>query len=406
MSAVPYPEPEEPDGSGLGGDGGDADDGGWDENAGEGVQQGLFITLPAEELNLEGFSEGGRADTMAPGPLLSTIVGVVAGDHGADLASLADDQLIGFLSGVQRMESWITWAKMAAVNEFAARPRKRDNTAADQIAFGLNLTWLTAMGEVSYASAVARRLPVTFAALYAGTLRPLDVRIIEDATSVLSDADAAKADAELAGMAPGLTYGQLRAQASKLVLKLDPKAVAKRKERARRETHVRCFREDSGNAGISGRELPSVEALAAMQHIQDRARQLREAGMGGTLEELKARALLDLLREQDSRHTLDDPAEDGPDSGDAHPGQDGSAAGQDRRDSAWDASDLFGADPDEDDPEDGGPEDENPEDGNPGDGGSGGGGSGGSGGSSGPGGGGRGSGTGPVLAALVNITIP
>jgi len=147
MSAVPCPEPEpeEPLGLGLGADedggewaGRDVDGGDWDE---EGFpQQGLFMTLPAEELNLEGFSEGGRADTMAPGPLLSTILGVIAGDHGENLSSLADDQLIGFLSGVQRMESWITWAKMAALTEFAARPRKRDNTAADQIAFALNLT--------------------------------------------------------------------------------------------------------------------------------------------------------------------------------------------------------------------------------------------------------------------------
>ena len=48
-----------------------------------------------------------------------------------------------------------------------------------------------------------------------------------------------------------------------------------------------------GNAGITSRELPSVEVLASMQHIEGRARALRDAGMPGTWQELKARALLD-----------------------------------------------------------------------------------------------------------------
>jgi hypothetical protein len=99
------------------------------------------------------------------------------------------------------------------------------------------------------------------------------------------------------------TYAELRRAAGRLVLRLDPDAVRKRKEMARREARVRAFREESGNAGISGREMPSVEVLASMQHIEDRARALRSAGVPGTWEELKVRATLDLLRERDSRQT-------------------------------------------------------------------------------------------------------
>ena len=100
---------------------------------------------------------------------------------------------------------------------------------------------------------------------------------------------------------PSKTYGELRRAANRLVLRLDPEAVRKRKEKARREARVRAFREDSGNAGISGREMPSVEVLASMQHVEARARALREAGVPGTWEELKVRATLDLLQERDSR---------------------------------------------------------------------------------------------------------
>src|SRR5690242_5284240 len=301
MSAALSFEPDEPPGSGLSGDqGGD----GWDEA--EGVQQGLYVTLPAEELTLEGFAENGRADTMAPGPLLAMLLGAVAGENGEGLAGLSDDQLIGFLSGTRRMESRMAWAKMAALAEFASRPRRQD-FAADEVASAFNVTWLSAAGEIDYARTVKRRLPVTFAALGAGKLYPVHVKIIEEATGILSGEDAAIADAELAEAAQSKTYTELRRAATRLVLRLDPEAVRKRKEQARRGTTVRSFREESGNAGITGREMPSADVLASMQHVEARARALREAGVPGTWEELKVRATLDLLQERDSR-----PADAGP----------------------------------------------------------------------------------------------
>ena len=71
---------------------------------------------------------------------------------------------------------------------------------------------------------------------------------------------------------------------------------------------MRSFREESGNAGITGREMPSVEVLASMQHVEERARALRNAGVPGTWEELKVRATLDLLQERDSRLSLGEPS--------------------------------------------------------------------------------------------------
>jgi hypothetical protein len=295
MSAALSPEPDEPAGSGLPGD------------ADEGIPQGLYVTAPAEDLSLEGFAADGRADTMAPGPLLAMVLDTVAGPDGAGLAGLSDDQLIGFLSGARRMESRLAWAKMAALAEFASRPRRQD-FAADEIAAAFRLAWLSAAGEIGYAETVARRLPVTFAALAAGKIDPVHVRIIEEFTSVLSDEDAAVADELLAAAAQSKTYAELRRTANRLVLRLDPDAVRKRKEKARREARVRSFREESGNAGITGREMPSVEVLASMQHVEDRARALRDAGVPGTWEELKVRALLDLLQERDSRLAPSEPS--------------------------------------------------------------------------------------------------
>jgi hypothetical protein len=241
---------------------------------------------------------------MAPGPLLAMVLGAVAGEDGEGLAGLSDDQLIGFLSGTRRMESRMAWAKMAALAELASRPRRQD-FAADEVAGAFNTTWLSAAGEIDYASTVARRLPATFAALAAGKVHLVHVKIIEEVTGILSDEDAAIADSELARAAQSKTYGELRRAATRLVLKLDPEAVRKRKEKARRTAHVRAFREESGNAGITGREMPSVEVLASMQHVEDRAHALRDAGVPGTWEELKVRATLDLLQERDSRPAAD-----------------------------------------------------------------------------------------------------
>ena len=48
-----------------------------------GPEQGLYLTLPAEHLTLSGFCQGSAADTMAPGPLLATVVDTVTGENGA-----------------------------------------------------------------------------------------------------------------------------------------------------------------------------------------------------------------------------------------------------------------------------------------------------------------------------------
>ena len=86
-----------------------------------------------------------------------------------------------------------------------------------------------------------------------------------------------------------------------MVLKLDPEAAARQKEAGRRNAHVQTFREDSGNAGLIARELPCDEVLASWQHVDQRAHDLRAAGMPGSLRELRIQAYLDLLQERDSR---------------------------------------------------------------------------------------------------------
>jgi hypothetical protein len=268
-----------------------------------GPDQGLFVTLPAEELTLSGFAQNGQADTMAPGALLATIVDTVTGEDGSGLAGCSDDQLLGIISAARRQECRTAWILLTAIKEFARRAGTgvEGEFAADELASELHMSQASAAGQMEYSTTVASRLPKTFAAMRAGLIHPIQLRIIEEQTRILSDADAARADQILAAAAPGMTYGELRYAARKLLLTLDPEAIRKQKEAAKRDTHVRRFREESGNAGMVARELPSNELLASWQHVEQRTLDLRAAGLDGTLEELRVRAFLDLLQGRDSR---------------------------------------------------------------------------------------------------------
>ena len=326
MPQDPFPEPddgEEPDGFVPP-----------EDQDGPGPE-GLFLCLPAEEFDPDRFAQSGPSPDLPPGALTATLMDLIGGPGGSGrggsgLAGLSDNQLVGFVAAARRMESWVTWHSMAAVQEFGRRAKARGPAgefAADELADELHLTYNSAAGQMAYAQAVAERLPRCFAALGAGRIHPVHLRIIEEETSILSAEDAARADAELAELAGTVTYGKLRAAACKLVLKLDPDAVRRRKEAARRVAEVRRFREQSGNAGLTARELPSAEVIASWQHLEQRAAGLRDAGYPGTLDELRVRAMLDLLQERDSRTGLAPQHDTGPGTDGTGPGTDGTGPG-------------------------------------------------------------------------------
>jgi len=214
----PGPGGEEPGSSALPPAAGQDPD---EDGPGPGLGQGLYVCVPAGQVTLEGFAQGGQADTMAPGPLLGMIVDTVAGKDGGGLAGCSDDQLLGVISGARRQAARDEWVQLAAIAEFAARhdgSRPADEFAADELAFELHLTTASAAGQMDYAATVTRRLPQAFAALGAGRIHPVHLRIIEEETSILTDEDAAIADAVLSQQAPGLTFGEVRAAAHTLVL--------------------------------------------------------------------------------------------------------------------------------------------------------------------------------------------
>src|SRR6202167_3087207 len=294
--------------------------------------------MTAEDISQAGCGEDGTARQLIPGPVLATLVHAATTDEKI-LATLSDDDLAGVITAVRLIASFAAWAEMTAIREFATRPDPRRPAArsggrgvvgrdpsaavaglpghpkirefaADELAPDLHLTWQSAADQIAYACTVAARLPVTFASLRAGTIHPVHLRIAEDETTYLDEKYLAEADAKLAAAAQSKTFGEFRYYAHRLVLKLDPDSALRRKNEARKDAHVRPFREASGNAGMSARELPPDQVLASWQHVDQRARDLRAAGVPGTLQQLRVQAYLDLLQERDSRTAPPAPAHD------------------------------------------------------------------------------------------------
>ena len=112
---------------------------------------------------------------------------------------------------------------------------------------------------------------------------------------LLEDEEARAAEAEVLDRAARLTPAGLRAAIARAVIKAAPEKAKERRETAARNARVERWLQDTGNAALMGCELPPAEALAADEQITARARELRAAGLEGDMDQLRARAYLDLL---------------------------------------------------------------------------------------------------------------
>jgi hypothetical protein len=246
-----------------------------------------------------GFAAGGVVDDLPPGHVLAGLAGDV---WAAGLERLSDDELIGVLRAARRLASWAAAMELAAAGDLwrrrVAEEAAGDAGAAchadDEIAASLTLTARAADQVLGLAIALSR-LPATRAALASGDIDLPRARVIADELTGLSDEHAAAVEAAVAGAAAGQTTGQLRNAARRAVLAVDPGAALKRKEEAQREARVERWDEPAGTAALVGRDLPPAEVLAADTNLTALAKQLKAAGVPGTMDILRAKIYLALL---------------------------------------------------------------------------------------------------------------
>ena len=257
-----------------------------------------------------------RAASFGPGMPLDVLPGcaglAVAADAADErgFAGVSEAELVGVVCAWDRIEAHAHARKLLAVAELARRnPGELDaEFTADQIAYALGESRARADSLIGMAQTFETRLPGTAAALEGGTISRYKAEIIARATALLEDDEARAAEAEVLDRAARLTPGALRAAIARAVIKAAPEKAKERRETAARNARVERWLQDTGNAALMGCELPPAEALAADEQITARARELKAAGLDGDMDQLRARAFLDLLLGKDSRPPGSGPA--------------------------------------------------------------------------------------------------
>ena len=171
----------------------------------------------------------------------------------------------------------------------------------DQLAYALGESRAAADWLLTVAWHLATRLGATLEALRDGKITRGKAELIVRLTHYLSDDEARAVEAKILGRAGRLTPGGLRSALARAVMEVAPKTARERRQTAARFARVERWAEDSGNAALMGRELPPDEVLACDQRICWWAGELRKAGLEGGMDELRARAFLDLVLGKDSR---------------------------------------------------------------------------------------------------------
>jgi hypothetical protein len=314
-------------------------------------------------------------DALAPGPKLTELLGEAV----AALGELDERQLLGAGSAARRLRAYADYLEVMEVAEFGRRRaeqleaskargdrvRSRDGEyPAEELGFEMNASAYSAGLLLDMAANIVTRLPDTLAGMAAGVIDRDRARAISNATLHLPDDLAAEADKVLADAAPELRLADLQARAARLEARLDPEGVQRRKDEARHDRRVELRREDSGAACLSGRELDPAEALAGKASIDAEAVRLRNAGLPGTLAQIRAAILLDRIHQRSPWDRLaplpepepdpdadgdpfDDPGPDGPRDGSGNSGP-----GPGRSDGYDSGEDDTPADPDAPDDDD------------------------------------------------------
>jgi Domain of unknown function (DUF222) len=261
------------------------------------------------------------AAAFGPGMVFDRLPGcaqlAVAADAAADddrFAGVSEGELVGIMCAWDRVESHAAARKLAAAAELARRnPGPEDaEFTADQVANALGESRFRADELMGTAGHLDTHLPGTRAALRDGIVSLGKARLIAAATSLLDETEARAAEQEILDRAGRLTPGGLRAAIARAVMEAAPDKARKRRETAAKFARVERWAEDSGNAALAGRELPPDEVMAVDDRITWWAGELRNAGLDGGMDEIRARALLDLLLGQDSRPGQDQDSRPGP----------------------------------------------------------------------------------------------
>jgi hypothetical protein len=342
--------PGSPDASGAV----DGEDDGSDFGSWEALEGSLAAAREREEL-LAGFAPGGVWDKHPPGPELVAALARAAGPEWR-CGSATGEELIGLLRQLAAVQSWAGAGMLGVIRalirdddlDFLGRPRHGDlpdvwdDSLVHEIALALAVSAPSAAKTTQAAWELGARLPGTGLLLKDGTLDLPRARLVAEVFQDLSDEDAARAEGLLMPHLtepPRKTYTQIERLASAIAAEVDPGLAERQRKGAERHlSRVQMFRERSGAAALSGRDLATDQTLAAYASIDARARLYRDSGAfpGERIDRLRATAFTDILNGISASDRIacerlgpDDtgPGDAGPDSGPDDSGPDDAPGG-------------------------------------------------------------------------------
>jgi hypothetical protein len=265
-------------------------------------QDGSGAELPVAA----GLADGGELDTAAPGLWLAAQLEAAAGPDGS-YRGASDDEAAGAVAAWERMLAYCAARRFEAV---AALIRHRPAPGREAaVPDGLPGVWEeftgTEVAQLLHESRsegealvetgydLAGKLAATMTDLAAGQITEGKARIIQRATAYLDDAEAAAVQEMVLGRAGQLTPAGLRAALLRAVMDVAPDKARERREAAARTRRVELRAEESGNKQIAARELDADVAGAIDAELSERARELKQAGIGADVQDRRVLALLE-----------------------------------------------------------------------------------------------------------------
>ena len=266
----------------------------------------------ARDTHLPGFAKGGEWDAAAPSATLAAALEAASGP-GWRCPGATQDELAGLLRQWQALESWAAAGKLGVLRALVRDedqpppgggyhgdlPEGWTKSLTHEVALALSMPAVSAERLMWLAWNLQALLPATGDLLAAGELTLAKARAVDAALNLLRPEDAAQAETMIAPDLPGKTYGQVQQLASNAALTVDPEAGTRRRRDAERhKSRVTLFREETGAAGLSGRDLPTDQALAAHASVCARAQDYQDSGAfpaDSRMDQFRAAAYLDLL---------------------------------------------------------------------------------------------------------------
>ena len=284
-------------------------------------QAGSARVFPGESASRAAGFGTGMAWDVTPGCAQLAVAAdaaVAGGGPDDSLSGVADHELIGLVCAFDRLEAHMAARKLVAIAEVFRRnpedgfepepgqmPQVVHEFTCEQLAYALGESRAQAGWLLTVAWHLATRLGGTLDTLRDGTITRGKAELIVRLTQYLTGGEAAAVEAKVLGRAGRLTPGGLRSALARAVMEAAPDKARERREAAAKTARVERWAEDSGNAALMGRELPPDEVLACDQRIRGWAGELKKAGLEGGMDELRARAFLDLVLGKDSRPRRD-----------------------------------------------------------------------------------------------------